>query len=78
MIKIRLKKYGRKGKAFYRIVLINSSTKRDGRVLEELGFYSPLTKEIQINVIKTRQHLKHGVQPTKTVLDMITRCLKLS
>jgi ribosomal protein S16 len=50
MLKLRLKKYGRKGQASYRIVAIPSATKRDGRVTEELGFYNPHTNEANINV----------------------------
>ena len=46
MIKIRLKKYGRKGQPCYRIVAMDSRVKRDGRSIEELGFYNPFTKEI--------------------------------
>jgi len=46
MIKLRLKKYGRKGQISYRIVAMTSSTKRDGRAIEELGFYNPRTKEV--------------------------------
>jgi small subunit ribosomal protein S16 len=44
MFKIRLKKLGRKGKPFYRIVLMNNLSKRDGKSIAELGFYDPLTK----------------------------------
>ena len=47
MLKIRLKKYGRKRQASYRIVAIPSESKRDGRAVEELGFYNPHTKELK-------------------------------
>ena len=43
MIKLRLKKYGRKGQPCYRIVAMDSRKKRDGRAIEELGFYNPMT-----------------------------------
>ena len=45
MIKLRLKKYGKKREVSYRIVAINSASRRDGRPLEELGFYNPRTDE---------------------------------
>ena len=48
MIKLRLKKYGRKGQPCYRIVAMNSTTKRDGRSIEELGFYNPMTDETHL------------------------------
>ena len=52
MIKLRLKKYGRKGQPCYRIVAMDSRTKRDGRAIEELGFYNPMTDETHLNFTK--------------------------
>ena len=55
MLKLRLKKCGRKGQASYRIVAMPSSAaRRDGRAVEELGFYNPHTNEASINVRKSR------------------------
>ena len=54
MIKLRLKKYGRKGQISYRIVVMTSTTKRDGRAIEELGFYNPRTKEANLNVSRIK------------------------
>ena len=48
MIKLRLKKYGRKGQPCYRIVAMDSRTKRDGASIEELGFYNPMTDETHL------------------------------
>ena len=48
MIKLRLKKYGRKGQPCYRIVAMDSRTKRDGAAIEELGFYNPMTDETHL------------------------------
>ena len=50
MIKLRLKRYGKKREASYRIIAINSLARRDGRPLEELGFYNPRTDEVRLDV----------------------------
>ncbi len=71
MIKLRLKKYGRKGQISYRIVAMTSSTKRDGRAIEELGFYNPRTKEVNLNRINIR--LGQGAQPTPTVENLLKK-----
>jgi small subunit ribosomal protein S16 len=73
MIKLRLKKYGRKGQPCYRIVAMDSRTKRDGRAIEELGFYNPMTDETQLNFAKVLSRLKQGAQPTETVLNILTK-----
>lgn len=70
MLKIRLKKFGRKKQPSYRIVVIDSKKRRDGKAIEELGFYNPLTKETKINVEKLQQRLVCGAQLTKTVKDL--------
>lgn len=67
MLKLRLKKFGRKKKPCYRIILIDSRKKRDGRAIEELGFYNPLNKNIQINVEQIRKRMRDGAIFTKTV-----------
>ena len=73
MIKLLLKKYGRKGQPCYRIVAMDSRTKRDGRVIEELGFYNPITDETNLNFTKVVNRLKQGAQPTETVLNILTK-----
>ena len=73
MLKIRLKKYGRKNQPCYRIVAMDSRTKRDGRVIEELGFYNPMTDETNLNFTKVVNRLKQGAQPTETVLNILTK-----
>jgi len=73
MIKLRLKKYGRKGQPCYRIVAMDSRTKRDGRAIEELGFYNPMTDETHLNFNKVVTRLKQGAQPTETVLNILTK-----
>ena len=73
MIKIRLKKYGRKGQPCYRIVAINSSAKRDGAAIEELGFYNPMTEETNLKFQRTITRLKQGAQPTETVHNILAK-----
>lgn len=67
MIKLRLKRYGKMREASYRIVAINSSARRDGRPLEELGFYNPRTDETRLETPAIVRWLQNGAQPTKTV-----------
>jgi small subunit ribosomal protein S16 len=73
MIKIRLKRYGKKREVSYRIVAMDSRTRRDGRPLEELGFYNPRTDETRLNVPAIVTRLKQGDQPTETVRDLLTK-----
>jgi small subunit ribosomal protein S16 len=78
MLKLRLKKYGRKGQASYRIVVIPSTTKRNGRSIEELGFYNPHTNETNLNVPRIQARLSQGAQPTSTVKDLLKKAAVLS
>jgi len=73
MIKLRLKKFGRKGQPCYRIVAMNVTTKRDGRAIEELGFYNPMTDETHLNIQRIRARLQDGAQPTETVKNIFNR-----
>ncbi len=73
MIKLRLKRYGKKREASYRIVAINSRSRRDGRPLEELGFYNPRTDETRLDVPAIVKRLKDGAQPTDTVRHILQR-----
>lgn len=67
MIKLRLKRFGKKREASFRIVAMNSLSRRDGRPLEELGFYNPRTKEVRLDEDGIRRRLQQGAQPTDTV-----------
>jgi small subunit ribosomal protein S16 len=73
MVKLRLKKIGRKRQPCYRIVAIDSRVKRDGRSIEELGFYNPLTNETHLNVERITLRLKHGAQASKTVFNLLRK-----
>ena len=75
MLKIRLKRLGRKKKACYRIIVIDSKNKRDGRAIEEVGFYHPLTKESKLNTTRILERIKKGAQLTKTVENLFQQNL---
>ena len=69
MVKIRLKRMGANKKPFYRIVVADSRSPRDGRFIEEIGYYNPVAavKEVKINEEKALKWLGNGAQPTETV-----------
>jgi len=73
MIKLRLKRYGKKREVSYRIVAALSTSRRDGRPLEELGFYNPRTDETRLDVPAIVQRLKDGAQPTDTVRYLLEK-----
>jgi small subunit ribosomal protein S16 len=73
MIKLRLKRYGKKREVSYRIVAMNSSDRRDGRPLEELGFYNPRTDETRLDVPAIVKRLQQGAQPTDTVRSILKK-----
>ena len=73
MVKIRLKKLGRKKKPHYRIIAIDSRVKRDGRSIEDLGFFNPLTNKITLNFQRISVQLKNGAKPTPTVKNILKR-----
>ena len=75
MLKIRLKRLGAKKAPTYRVIVINSTTKREGRPIEELGYYNPMTepKEIKINEELAQKWLSNGAQPTDTVKTLFKK-----
>ena len=73
MIKLRLKRFGKKREVSYRIVAAQSTSRRDGRPLEELGFYNPRTDETRLNVPAIVKRLKDGAQPTDTVRSILEK-----
>lgn len=74
-VKIRLKRIGAKKNPFYRVVVADSRYPRDGRFIEEIGTYDPLTNpaKINIDVEKADKWLKNGAQPTDTVKTLLKR-----
>ncbi|AZB72137.1 30S ribosomal protein S16 [Synechococcus elongatus] len=73
MIKLRLKRFGKKREVSYRIVATNSTSRRDGAPLEELGFYNPRTNETRLDVPAIVRRLQQGAQPTETVRSILTK-----
>ncbi|MBC8590486.1 30S ribosomal protein S16 [Wansuia hejianensis] len=68
-VKIRLKRMGAKKNPFYRIIVADSRSPRDGRFIEEIGYYNPLTepKTVKIDNEKAMNWLQNGAKPTDTV-----------
>ena len=76
MLKIRLKRLGCKKAPAYRIIVINSTTKREGRPIQELGHYNPKTKVMKLDKETALDWIKKGAQPTDTVKYLIDNCNK--
>ncbi len=76
MLKIRLKRLGAKKSPTYRVIVINSTTKREGKPIQELGHYNPKTKIMVLNVEAAKEWVKKGAQPTETVQYLITNANK--
>ena len=74
MLKIRLKRLGAKKAPSYRIIVINSTTKREGKPVQELGFYNPKTKEMRLDKAAAESWISKGAQPTDTVAYLIKNC----
>lgn len=76
-VRLRLKRLGRKRKAYYRIGAFESTSPRDGKAIEELGYYDPLVqddeKAIQLNKERVEHWLKNGAKPTQTVASILRR-----
>jgi small subunit ribosomal protein S16 len=75
MVKIRLRRIGAKKSPFYRVVVADSRAPRDGRFIEEIGTYNPLTRpsEIKINMERADYWVKNGAQPTDTVRALLKK-----
>ena len=75
MVKIRLRRMGAKKAPFYRVVVADSRYPRDGRFIEEIGTYNPLTDpaEVKIDAEKASKWIANGAQPTDTVKAMLKK-----
>ena len=73
MLKLRLKRTGRKGSPSYRLVIMENTSRRDGRPMDELGYYNPITKQYKFDVKKIQKWLSYGVKSTKTVSDLLKK-----
>ncbi|MBQ7364012.1 MAG: 30S ribosomal protein S16 [Clostridia bacterium] len=74
-VKIRLRRMGAKKAPFYRVVVADSRYPRDGRFIEEIGTYNPMTEPAQINIDadKAKTWIKNGAQPTDTVKILLKK-----
>ena len=74
-VKIRLRRVGAKKTPFYRVVVADSRYPRDGRFIEEIGTYNPLTdpSEFKVDVEKTKKWIANGAQPTDTVKTLLKK-----
>ena len=73
-VRIRLKRFGTKRRPYYRIVVMDSRRPRDGRTIEEVGFYHPIEieeKQIQVKEERVRDWLNKGAQPSDTVRKLL-------
>nr|YP_009349256.1 ribosomal protein L16 [Symplocarpus renifolius]APZ83121.1 ribosomal protein L16 [Symplocarpus renifolius]QEX51527.1 ribosomal protein S16 [Symplocarpus nipponicus] len=73
MVKLRLKRCGRKQRAVYRIVAIDVRSRREGRDLRRVGFYDPINNQTYSNVPAILYFLEKGAQPTRTVRDIFKK-----
>ncbi len=75
MVKIRLRRMGAKKAPFYRIVVADSRYPRDGRFIEEIGTYNPLTDpaSVNVNAERAQEWIKNGAQPTDTVRGILKK-----
>ena len=75
-VKIRLRRMGTKKAPFYRVVVADSRYPRDGRFIEEIGYYNPMREpaEIKIDAEKAQKWIANGAQPTDTVKVLLKKC----
>ena len=74
-VKMRLRRIGAKKAPFYRVIVADSRSPRDGRFIEEIGYYNPLTNpvEIKIDAEKAKKWISNGAQPTETVKALLKK-----
>jgi small subunit ribosomal protein S16 len=79
VVKIRLKRFGRKNHAFWRLNAVDHRSPRDGKIIEELGYYDPTNKDkakqVVVNKARIEFWLKAGAQPSETVKQMLPRAV---
>ncbi|MGN0468743.1 MAG: 30S ribosomal protein S16 [Acutalibacteraceae bacterium] len=75
-VKIRLRRMGAKKAPFYRVVVADSRYPRDGRFIEEIGYFNPMTDpaDIKIDAEKAQKWIANGAQPTDTVKALLKKC----
>ena len=74
-VRIRLKRMGRKKSPFYRIVVADARTTRDGKSIEEIGYYNPTKEpsEVKLDIEAAKRWIKNGAQPSDTVRTLLKK-----
>ena len=74
-VKMRLRRMGAKKAPFYRVIVADSRSPRDGRFIEEIGYYNPMTNpaDIKIDAEKAKKWIDNGAQPTETVKSLLKK-----
>ena len=73
MLKLRLKRIGRKRYPSYRLVIMENKSRRDGRPVDEVGYYDPIAKKYKFDTDKIKKWLSYGVKPTETVFNLLKK-----
>ena len=73
MLKLRLKRIGRKRSPSYRLVIMENKSRRDGRPVDEVGYYDPIAKKYKFDTDKIKKWLNYGVKPTDTVFQLLKK-----
>ena len=73
MLKLRLKRIGRKRSPSYRLVIMENKSRRDGRPVDEVGYYDPIAKKYKFDTDKIKKWLSYGVKPTETVFNLLKK-----
>jgi small subunit ribosomal protein S16 len=77
MVKLRLKRMGRRNRAFFRLCAFDAREERDGRSIEQLGTYDPMAKDEEKKVVLKRERIEYwlsvGAQPTETVASILKK-----
>ena len=72
-VKMRLRRMGAKKAPTYRVIVADSRSPRDGRFIEEIGFFNPKSDELKIDAEKAKKWLANGAQPTDTVKSLLKK-----
>ena len=73
MLKLRLKRLGKKRYPSYRLVVMENTSRRNGRPVDEVGYYNPMTKDYKFNADKIKKWLSYGVKPSETVYHLLKK-----
>ena len=73
MLKLRLKRIGKKRAPSYRLVIMENSCRRDGRPVEEVGYYNPISKQYKFDGTKIKKWLNYGAKPTQVVSSLLKK-----